>query len=285
MKNIRFHTFSSLFEKAVDPVINYGAGIWGYIKTPHIDRIQYRAGRYFLGVHSRTPIPAIEGEMGWIPSKYKRQIKMFMLWNRICRMPDSRICKVALLNDIAMCKSNWCNAFRSICEQLDVVSSFNELSIIDITSIKNKLWEIAEKDWKERVKSKPKLRTYVLFKESFVTEQYVQRPLNRYRRSILAQFRCGILPLNLEMGRFRGLQENERICEMCSNNMIESEMHFLLECDAYIDIRNNMLQQINDRDNLSNDYIVVILMQNFHKAVLSYLQEAWTRRQSKLFNN
>ncbi len=52
---------------------------------------------------------------------------------------------------------------------------------------------------------KPKLRTYILHKKSFITENYVKYCLNRKKRSLTAQIRIGILPLHSETGRLKML--------------------------------------------------------------------------------
>ena len=44
--------------------------------------------------------------------------------------------------------------------------------------------------------------TYVDFKKSFNTEAYVKQTFSRSRRSFLAQLRLGILPLEIETGRY-----------------------------------------------------------------------------------
>ena len=54
----------------------------------------------------------------------------------------------------------------------------------------------------------PKLRTYVLFKLSFETEKYLTINLTRSEGSVMAQFRCGVLPLSIETGRFVGEVED-----------------------------------------------------------------------------
>ena len=48
------------------------------------------------------------------------------------------------------------------------------------------------------------------------------------QRSILAQLRCGILPLRIEMDRYEEKAEAERLCKFCGNNSVESEAHFLI---------------------------------------------------------
>ncbi len=37
--------------------------------------------------------------------------------------------------------------------------------------------------------------------------------MSRQQRSYLAQLRCGILPLHIEMGRWYGVKAGDRICK------------------------------------------------------------------------
>ncbi len=48
----------------------------------------------------------------------------------------------------------------------------------------------------------PKLRTYIKFKKFFEVEPNVLSFMSRQHRSYLAQLRNGILPLQLEVGRW-----------------------------------------------------------------------------------
>ncbi len=47
-----------------------------------------------------------------------------------------------------------------------------------------------------------KLRIYVKFKKYFEVEPYILSFMNRKRRSYLAQFRSGILALQIDVGRW-----------------------------------------------------------------------------------
>ena len=95
----------------------------------------------------------------------------------------------------------------------------------------------------QTVESKPKLRTYVEMKECFKTEEYVKYINNRKERSIMAQFRCGILPLEIETGRYRNIVAEERFCFYC-NNVVESEAHFALICPLYNEARDLFINEI-----------------------------------------
>ena len=84
-----------------------------------------------------------------------------------------------------------------------------------------------------------KLRTYRQFKTSLTTSQYVINLSNREQRSLLAKFRCGTLPLEIELGRFSKPKTplSDRICKHCNTNNIEDEVHFLTICNLYADLR------------------------------------------------
>ena len=51
-------------------------------------------------------------------------------------------------------------------------------------------------------KKPPKLRTFIMFKDIFEPETYIIKSMSRRRRSLMSQFRTGILPLEIETGRY-----------------------------------------------------------------------------------
>ena len=99
----------------------------------------------------------------------------------------------------------------------------------------------------------------------------------------MAQFRSGTLPLNIEVGRGQKLED--RRCPFCKVN-VESEVHFLVECQKYCTYRDAMYKA------LEFDYILlgsdnsdkaVRLMRCYYKEVADFLLKAWRFRQSCLF--
>ena len=105
---------------------------------------------------------------------------------------------------------------------------------------------------------------------------------------MLAQFRCGILPLEIEFGRYRNEELSNRICRLCSS-AIEDEIHFLCECPKYNDLRNNLYTNASKYNPLfihkDNFEKFVYLMSNCHKAVSLYLSRAIPRRRNSLYVN
>ena len=88
----------------------------------------------------------------------------------------------------------------------------------------------------------PKLCTYVLIKDFTCISTLVHANVPRNQRSILAKFLCGILPIEIETGRFRNVKRELRFCKMCnSGTLIEDEMHFLHVCDRLKEVREEFL--------------------------------------------
>ncbi len=100
--------------------------------------------------------------------------------------------------------------------------------------------------WKLGITLKPKLRTYIKFKERIETEQYINFCVSRRKISLLAQFTIGVLPLAIETGRFKSIPVDERVYVLCNINVIEDEMHMLCACTLYqhiiVEINQNRLQ-------------------------------------------
>jgi hypothetical protein len=69
--------------------------------------------------------------------------------------------------------------------------------------------------------------------------------LNCRERSLVAQLRMGILPINIELGRYRNIPAHERFCFNCKN-VVEDEFHFMFQCPVYSDIRLLLTQYIID---------------------------------------
>ena len=90
--------------------------------------------------------------------------------------------------------------------------------------------------------SYPKLHIYKEFKTNYGLENYIAFNLSHQERSYLVQYRCGILPLRVETGRFRNEPFNKRKWEFCDQESVEDEMHFILHCSKYITEKQSLLE-------------------------------------------
>jgi hypothetical protein len=51
--------------------------------------------------------------------------------------------------------------------------------------------------------------------------------------------------LRIDMGRREGLRLEERVCEICGDGSVEDERHFVMDCGAYKEEREEMYERIN----------------------------------------
>ena len=120
LKDFRFKTFEKLYYSCVVPVTDYSSSVWGHKPYAQLDYIQNRAIRYFLGVHRFTPILAIVGDSGWLPSQYRRLLTILRFWNRLLLMDDSRLTKHVFNFDYESGQNNWCTDVRDIFDKLNL---------------------------------------------------------------------------------------------------------------------------------------------------------------------
>ena len=287
MKDMGFKTFTTLYDSCVNPIINYASEIWGYKDQQSIDNLQNRAMKFFLGVHRYAPNVGVRGDCGWLKPKFHRWLNMCRFWNRLVCMNRDRLTRKIFEYDIGISCNNWCANMKAIFEMLNNSSTFYNKSLCILSNVKRQLEDINCETWLEEVQQFSKLRTYVTFKHECKRELYLVMGLSRKERSLLSQFRLGILPLRIETGRYRGEKEQERICVLCNKCEIENEKHFLLECDMYNEERQLLFQQVNeciqDFDNLNISDKLTVLMTSMIRKTSKYICRAFEKRRQTLY--
>ena len=77
----------------------------------------------------------------------------------------------------------------------------------------------------------------------------------------------------METGRYEGLRVEDRICPFCANDKIESEMHVMLSCNLYNDLRETLFNKAvslnQDFRNLSDTDKLNFLFSDFNMIRLS----------------
>ena len=135
------------------------------------------------------------------------------------------------------------------CNLHEVYDSKNVLGIslsFILKTVETNLLQAYTDTWQTSVTTMPKLRTYKTFKSEFKTEPYVKaNVLNTRQRSANSKMRNGtyMYPLEIELGRYRGIPAENRLCKLCRCEP-ETEEHFLLKCAKTNDIRQKMVSDI-----------------------------------------
>ena len=78
-----------------------------------------------------------------------------------------------------------------------------------------------------------KLRTYKIFgANNLEVKKYLTVPL-RFKDRCLSKFRCSDHNREIKVGRHKGVDVNDRQCQICDLCRVEDEYHFLCECPGY----------------------------------------------------
>ena len=256
MGGMPYDVFTRLYDTMVWPVISYGASVWGVKSFTCINAVQNRAMRFFLGTGKYTPNAAVSGDMGWQPVQIKLWKSISIHWHRMVHMNDNRVNKrIFLWSDTKSgrgCKNHTFHVKENLRKfglgrYADVRGSFSKKALISDTEEAMMLDFIAEWSLTVRRESgrtrngRNKLRTYRLFKSEYKTEAYCKLLLPLSHRSAFAKFRCGVAPIRIETGRYENIDLEHRLCHFC--NVIEDEMHVILDCSHYNDLRTTLISK------------------------------------------
>ena len=287
LKECGIKSFTTLFEGGVLSISDYCAGVWGTKNYNKIEQVSYKGARYFLGVHRFAPTEALLGELGWSSARTRHKLLILKLWNRLCEMPLERLPSKVFNWDLQHSgrKGTWSYNAKHILYEIECHDSYHSVTPCNMNYASEALHMIDETDWDINRYKSDKLRYYNLYKCSKDPEEYVNFNMKKYHRSIFAQFRCGILPLQIEVGRFRGLDLCDRVCPIC-NSAVEDEIHFLCQCPYYSDLRDTLFIKAERESNgfINCDVIdqFVFLMSNMQRDVIKFLASAIQRRISCL---
>ena len=139
-----------------------------------------------------------------------------------------------------------------------------------------------------KTQSVSKLRTCRQIKTVFGTKNYLLSTLSKGEKSYFTQFRCGILRLRVETGRYIGLNANERICTLGTSNEIEDEMHLLLKCSLYDNLRQTLVAKVVETNDtflrLSDIWKFVYIVEKHHVYVDKFIVNAMNGQKSCLYN-
>ena len=119
-------------------------------------------------------------------------------------------------------------------------------------------------------------------------EEHVSTTLPKNVRSLIAQFRCGILPLEIEIGRYRNIPVENRTCSFCINQ-IEDEFHVLCQCPVYDDLRDVLYTQvIMDNSSFANSESIektYLYFKSNHQILLGKFLDKAVKHRTELSSN
>ena len=238
-----------IWKALVRPVLEYGAEVWGEGEWKDAEIIQRKMGRRILGRRGKSTDETILGELGWWTMQARRWMLRLRYWRKlISEMGPERLPRKVYNWERRSGRTNsWTKQTEEIMEQLGLAEVWKRQDTggnkEDWEKLLNqRIQEHEQKRWEGEMKRKTKLRTYIKFKKELRQEKYLEDEDSKGRR-LLARIRSGTNSLRIETGRHNHTPLERRICYMCGVE-VEDELHFLMRCVAYEDIRKECLDDI-----------------------------------------
>ncbi len=251
-----YKVFTKLYNSLIIPITTYGAGIWGVNQYKEINDIQLRASKIFLGLSKSAPNNAAMGDIGWA-SMYGHQLsEVFRLRVRLTNMKTNRLTKVIFVeakkyNQFTEAKVNDLFKKYDVPRNLKIIKTKGDIKK-HVNIVKTNVDKSFQEQWihdlwndNTNQENGNKLRLYRLYKERLDADTYAIQAMPRNLRQLIAKFRSGTLPIRIETGRYENLPLVERTCKFCTSGGIEDEIHVLLKCELYSDLRYELLKHMH----------------------------------------
>jgi len=224
--------------------------------------------------------------MGWLQRTTKRRLSLLRHWNRLMKMSNNRLTKQIFIWEYQNGKDNWCTDVLEIFKNLDLEFIYENFMLCNLKLAETQMKQAENTEWKANLEHKPKLRLYRKIKFNKEPETYVKLNMNRLERSLLAQLRLGILPIEIEVGRYRRKPIESRKCPFCKE-YTEDELHFLFDCTTYINLREQILNLTTDNKHKLTDSdktdLLLKISTNSPRKLAKYIVKAYDKR-SRLLN-
>jgi hypothetical protein len=266
-KHKTIHTWLKLFDVLVKPILLYACEAWGEetnfnmkdaspVFKDSFEKLQLKVCKQILGVHRKTMNIPVLAELGRFPLKLSidtQMIKYFIRFNNISK--DRYLHKIykESLKPENITKSKWFSHIKRIADEIGFsniwINQVNERNcekspndiakkflrrLKDIYS-QNALRYI-NKDENTNIGKMQFLRQ---IKDTYSFEHYLNIENDQHRKSI-TQIRLSSHRLAIETGRWQKILRENRLCKYCNLSAIETESHFLFECQNYAEERTSM---------------------------------------------
>ena len=300
-----------IFHSLIRPIALYNAENWAYFTANQIetfkrnqskllvqitnsepDKVLQKYVKFVLGVNSSCTNVATLGELGELPLLIHGFELLLNFWHRVSNMHEDTLARQALNIQIEMgsARSEWLNTVQYLLSTINLYAHYeNPIWVKDkVFSLlcKKHLRELFIRLWRNHINGVDlapnqtnKMRLYKLFKENFEKEKYLDFINDFQLRKRITKFRCSDHILEVEKGRHRKINYEDRICKIC-NLGVETEFHFLKVCPRYHDLRSKYLGQ-----NLTDiDLIERLKCKDKHTtfSLINYLTKAFKVREKTL---
>ena len=262
-KHRNIDIYLKLFDSLVKPILLYSCEAWAdSVKTDDnitnllqrnkLEKFQITIYKQLLAVSRKTTNISILLELGRYPITLYMKYQTIKYFLRLAQLNKDRILYKYYTSEIENHnndRNNYISYIKNTLNNLGMsniwVRQFanqNQNEIKDKTNTKNiltRLRDIFSQTSIDTIQNTNNSKLHFLnyFKKEFKTENYLKIK-NFENRRALTKIRTSSHTLAIETGRWSKTERKNRLCEQCTENIIEDEIHFLFDCKKYSNDRN-----------------------------------------------
>ena len=247
-------TTISLFESLIKPILLYSSDFWGCLKMPKNNPLEIMYMKFckeLLGVQKQTSNTGVLLELGAVPLMFYGVKNCLKNWHRIHKKSEANSVVLKIHQMASELNLPWPSMNKNILDSVGI-SPESEINNIHRVAFEKLKENFHQQSFDEISSEHSKLRTYAKLKTVTGLEEYLNSVENVRDRTALTKIRLSNHSLMIEKGRHQGLQENERVCPFCDNE-IENEFHFVMECNTFDVLRQQLLIEMMGTDNVFNE--------------------------------
>ena len=144
---------------------------------------------------------------------------------------------------------------------------------------RDRTFEKYSKDWRTETLSLSSLENFTKFKSVHGLEKYLSIITNKQHLIAYTRFRLRSHSLAIETGRHRNIPREHRTCLYCDSDQVEDEVHFLLFCAFYDELRRPLIPLISELN--THDAFVFLLHStapNTTRLVPKFIYQSFNKR-------
>ena len=265
-----------MFQKTIVPILLYGSEVWGCENSKMLEAVQLKFCKYLLGLKKCTSSNMLYYELGLFPMEVHVKIRVLGYWLKLLVASNTKISKLLynvqyhlfVVNGI---KSKWLVYIYDILHRNGLGYVWLLKGDLNVNHFKNiikkRLQDQFLQDLRANIEESSKCMLYREIKADFQLERYLIDIPWKYSRYILKLRLCNH-KLSIETGRYSRIVRNQRICELCSMDLIGDEYHLFFECNnpTIVKLRHRFIPNLYTQN--PSMYKFISLMKSIHKVSL-----------------
>ena len=213
---------------------------------------------------------------------------MVRMYNRIIKMDEGCWPKIIHKWDTSLKTQGWSDQIEHILSYANMDILVRDNVNVDLDVLQARLLRLERMGWNTEIATKTKLRTYIEIVDPEEQRSLIKSNITRNQRSILGKFNLGILPLQLEIGRWHDDPIEWRVCRACDEGLLDDEAHFALFCELTKELRTDFLREVHNRTDIDVYAEKYELMSNLFKRkclriTAKHVEKMWLYRRNYLY--